>query len=382
LSVVNDEAIPAGASTRASIGTNRSVAAVMAALRPLAGMAVAIAAVWALAGVFFATQNHAMAPAGTDDLATGLFAMLASTFISALLTPFLLYAAERAPVRRGNIVRPVLKLVVPVLLFAIVRALFDAWSPTITDGAPLSADEFFVIAAATFHPHFLMGAGVVTVATLLHARRENVARRVRELRIENELSRAQLQLLQAEMEPHFLFNTLNAAAALLTRDREQAATTVFTLADLLRSSHELGQQTSIPVSSEVAFLESYLTLQKVRFPDRLTTRIIVDPEAWDVPVPSLILQPLVENAILHGVIDRPRGGTVTVTVRRHDDLLRLEVRDDGPGADAHELTNSHGLGLLNTRSRLQCLFKNDHQLQFERTSDEFVAAITIPITER
>jgi two-component system, LytTR family, sensor kinase len=376
--VLNDDVIPAPARTHASIGAMRPV--VIPSLPPLVGMALAIVAAWAAAGVFFATQNHAMALADSGDLATGLFVMLVSTFVSALLTPFLLYAVERAPVRRGDIVRPVLKLLVPVLLFAIAHALFDAWSPTILDGASLSWDEFFAIAAATVHPHFLMGAGVVTLATLLHARRENVNRRVREIRIENDLSRAQLQLLQAEMEPHFLFNTLNAAAALLTRDREQAASTVFTLASLLQSSHELGQQTSIAVSSEVAFLESYLTLQKVRFPDRLTTRIVVDPETWDLPVPSLILQPLVENAILHGVIDRPRGGTVTVSVHRHGDVLRLEVRDDGPGADAHELTTARGLGLANTRSRLQCLFKNDHQLQFLRTAGEFVVAMTIPIT--
>ena len=355
---------------------------VIPSLRRLAGMAVAIVAAWALAGVFFATQNFAMGLSNTGDLATEVFSILVSTFVSALLTPFLLYAVERTPVRRDNIVRPVLKLIVPVLLYAIVHAMFDAWSPILVDGTPWSAEEFFAIAAATVHPHFLMGVSVVTIANLLHARRENVARRVREIRIENELSRAQLQLLQAEMEPHFLFNTLNAAAALLTRDREQAASTVFTLADLLRSSHELGQQTSIPVSSEVAFLESYLTLQKVRFPDRLTTRIIVDPAAWDVPVPSLILQPLVENAILHGVIDRPRGGTVTVSVDRHGDVLRLEVRDDGAGADAHALTNGRGLGLANTRSRLQCLFKNDHQLEFFHAAGEFVVAMTIPITAR
>ena len=355
---------------------------VIPSLRPLPGMAVAIVAAWMLAGVFFATQNHAMSLTNTGDLATEVFSMMVSTFVSALLTPFLLYAVERTPVRRASIVRPVVFLAGPVLLYAIAHALFDAWSPIFVDGTPWSADEFYAIAAATVHPHFLMGVGVVTIANLLHARRENVARHVREIRIENDLSRAQLQLLQAEMEPHFLFNTLNAAAALLTRDREQAANTVFTLADLLRSSHELGQQTSIPVSSEVAFLESYLTLQKVRFPDRLTSRIIVDPEAWDIPVPSLILQPLVENAILHGVIDRPRGGTVTVSVDRHGDLLRLEVRDDGSGAEAHELTNGRGLGLANTRSRLQCLFKNDHQLDFFHAAGEFVVAMTIPITAR
>jgi predicted Na+-dependent transporter len=166
--VLNDDVIPARARTRASIDATRPV--VIPSLQPLAGMALAIVAAWVAAAVFFATQNQAMALSDTGDLATGLFVMLVSTFVSALLTPFLLYAVERAPVRRGDIVRPVLKLLVPVLLFAIAGALFDAWSPTILDGAPLSADEFFAIAAATFHPHFLMGASVVTIATLLHAR--------------------------------------------------------------------------------------------------------------------------------------------------------------------------------------------------------------------
>ena len=344
----------------------------------LAGVVLAIVAAWAAVGVFFATQHYATGRA--DDLETELFSMLLTMSISAFLTPFLLYAAERAPVRRGNVIKPVLKLAGPVLLYAIARSLFDAWSPTITDGGPVPTDEFFAIAAAIFHPHLILGAGVVTVANLLYARRENIARRVREIEIGKELSRAQLQLLQAEMQPHFLFNTLNAAAALLTKDRDQAANTVFTLAALLQSSHELGQRTSIPVSSEVAFLESYLTLQKVRFPDRLTTRIIVDPAAWDVPVPSLILQPLVENAILHGVVDRRDGGTVTIAVQHRGEVLRLEVRDDGSGAGARELTNGRGLGLANTRSRLQCLFKDDYQLQFRRASGEFVVAMTIPIT--
>ncbi len=338
--------------------------------------AVTIVAAWAVAGVFFATQN---ASVRGFDLSTELFGMLLSAFVSSLLTPFLLYAAERAPVSRASIAGPLLKLSVPVLLYAVVRALFDAWSPTITDGGPVSREEFFPIFAAVFHPHLLFGAGVVTIANLLHARRENVARRVREIRIGNDLSRAQLQLLQAEMEPHFLFNTLNAAAALLNKNRDQAASTVFTLAGLLRSSHDLGRQTTIPVSSEVGFLESYLTLQKVRFSDRLSTRIIVDPAAWDLPVPSLILQPLVENAILHGIIDRPSGGTVTILVHRTGDVLRLEVRDDGPGASAHDLTNGNGLGLANTRSRLHCLFKDDYQLQFFRTNSEFVVALTMPI---
>lgn len=343
----------------------------------LARTALAIVAAWALAAAFFATQNYTSGQ--TPSLETELFGMLVSTFVSAMLTPFLLYAAEKAPVTRTSILKPVLKLAVPVSLFGIAHALFDAWSPNLIDGGPSSPEEFFAIAAATFHPHVLMAASVVTVAQLLRVRRENLSRTVRQRQIEHDLSRARLQLLQAQMEPHFLFNTLNAAAALLAIDRERAATTVFTLGELLQSSHELGQRTSIPVSSEVAFLESYLTLQKVRFPDRLVTRILLDPAARDVPVPSLILQPLVENAIVHGVIDRAGGGSVTVSIRRDGRALHMEVRDDGPGATPEELTNGLGLGLANTRSRLECLYQKDFALQFHRAPGAFVVAMTIPV---
>jgi hypothetical protein len=341
---------------------------------------VAIAGGWMVAGGFFATQNYtaAVASGHPGDLAIELSAMLVSMFVSALLTPFLLYAVEKTPVTRTNIVKPALALSVPVVLFGIVHAFFDAWSPAITDGASLDAQDFFRIMAATFHPHILMAASVVAIVHLLRAWRENAARAVRERQVENDLSRAQLQLLQAQMEPHFLFNTLNAATALLATDREGAATTVFTLAELLQSSHDLGGQTSIPVSAEVAFLEAYLSLQKVRFPDRLETRIIVDPAARDVPVPSLILQPLVENAILHGVIERAGGGNVTVSIRREGSDLYMEVRDDGAGATPQQLTSGRGLGLANTRSRLECLYKDDFTLRFHHAPDAFVAAVTIP----
>lgn len=342
----------------------------------LVRMALAIVVAWAVAGAVFASQNYSLGAA--QSLESELLAMLMATLVSALLTPFLLYAAEAMPVTRTRILKPGLVQLAAALLYAIVRALIDAWSPVVVDGAALSEKEFYAVAAAVVHPHFMMAITVVIIAHLLRARRENAWKAVREKQIESDLSRAQLQLLQAQMQPHFLFNTLNAAAALLAKDRERAATTVCTLAELLRTSHDLGSQTSIPVSSEVAFLESYLTLQKVRFPDRLKARIVVDPAARDVLVPSLILQPLVENAVLHGVTGRVAGGSVVVSILRQGDRLHMEVRDDGAGAAPYDLANGRGLGVANTRSRLECLFKKDFALRFYCASDAFVAAMTIP----
>jgi signal transduction histidine kinase len=342
-------------------------------------MAVTIVVSWAIAGVFFATQNYTTAIAAglTGQFEGEVLDMMLDAFSLSLLTPFLLYAVERAPLRRNHVLRSILILAVPVCLFAAANALFDAWSPTITDGRPLSHDAFVFVAEATFHSHFLLGGFVVTVASLLRARRENASRRIRETRIESELSRAQLQLLQAEMEPHFLFNTLNAAAALLSFDRERAATTMFTLADLLQQSQKLGDQVAVSIATEVAFLESYLQLQKVRYGARLQVRIVVDPAACDLAVPSLILQPLVENAIVHGITPRARGGTVTVNIRRDRDRLRIEVGDDGPGAAPEQLFAGRGLGLSNTRRRLQCLFKDAFDLEFLREDGHFIVRMII-----
>jgi len=349
----------------------------------LAGTAIAILAAWAVTGAFVATQTYtsALAYGRTGYLDTELLQMLLGTFVYALMTPFLLYFAERWPVTKGNIIPPLLKIFGPVFLFGVAHAWFDAWSPRFINDARLSPHDFMVIMVATFHPHFILGACVIGVANLRRASRENAARQIRERQIEKDLARAQLQLLQAEMQPHFLFNTLNAAAALLRSDREAAATTVFTLAALLQRSQDLGRQVSIPVLSEVEFLESYLALQKVRFSDRLSTRIVVDPAAYSVAVPSLLLQPLVENAIVHGVIGRREGGSVTVEIRRDGPRLRMEVRDDGCGADAGQLNAGEGLGLANTRGRLECLFKDEFQLQFRRAAGEFVVAVTIPARE-
>lgn len=341
--------------------------------------AVIIVLSWLVAGVFFATQTWAeeVSNGRSAFLVGEVLNMTLEAFSLSLWTPFLLYAVERAPIRRNHVLRSILILAGPVFLFAVANALFDAWSPTITDRAPLSREAFRFVAEATFHSHFLLGGIVVAIASLLHARRENAARRIHETQIESELSRAQLQLLQAEMQPHFLFNTLNAAAALLSFDRERAATTMFTLADLLQQSQKLGEQAAVSIATEVAFLESYVELQKVRFGARLQVRIVVDPAAANLAVPSLILQPLVENAIVHGITSRARGGTVTVNIRRDRDRLRIEVADDGPGADPDQLFAGRGLGLSNTRRRLQCLFKDTFDLDFLREDGRFIVRMII-----
>jgi LytS/YehU family sensor histidine kinase len=175
---------------------------------------------------------------------------------------------------------------------------------------------------------------------------------------------------EEQLHPHFLFNTLNSILPLVFRDRDAAARTVVRLGDLLRLSLQNEASDLIPLRKELEVLQVYLEIQETRFQDRLTVRLDVEREAEEALVPNLILQPLVENAIKHGIAARPGAGRVEVLARRDGARLLLRVRDDGPGpSEVPPRGNPRregGVGLRNTRDRLELLYANDHDFTFER----------------
>lgn len=170
------------------------------------------------------------------------------------------------------------------------------------------------------------------------------------------LAQAQLDALKMQLHPHFLFNTLNAIAVLVKKQETVAATRMIGgLADLLRMAlRNQGAQT-VPLDEELAFVDSYLEIERVRFGPRLRVRRNVAPEALSALVPNLILQPLVENAIKHGLEPKPEGGCLELVAVREGDGLRIEVRDDGAGLGAGSAAGS-GIGLANVRERLERLY--------------------------
>ena len=169
-----------------------------------------------------------------------------------------------------------------------------------------------------------------------------------------------------QLHPHFLFNTLNSILPLVFRDRDAASRTVVRLSDLLRLSLQNEGSDLIPLRKELELLKVYLEIQQTRFQDRLTVRLDVEPGIGDALVPNLILQPLVENAIKHGIAARPGSGRVEVHARRDADTLHLLVRDDGPGPDASAppRPGEGGVGLRNTRDRLELLYPGRHAFEF------------------
>lgn len=178
-------------------------------------------------------------------------------------------------------------------------------------------------------------------------------------RMERSLAEARLNALRMQLDPHFLFNALNTISSHVERNPKLTRRMIEHLGDLLRMSLECKDRQEVPLSEEMAFLEHYLEIQRIRFGNHLQVRLEIDPAVRFASVPSLMLQPLVENAIRHGISRRGAGGTVTVTANADNDRLSIRVLDDGVGLpDGWTLETSEGLGLSVTRERIAGLYPN------------------------
>jgi LytS/YehU family sensor histidine kinase len=181
------------------------------------------------------------------------------------------------------------------------------------------------------------------------------------LTLERQLSQSQLKALQMQMEPHFLFNTLNALASLVAQGRNpEAARTLGHLNTILRMTLQRRAPEKVPFTEELRVIESYLAIQQVRFADRLTVKIEATPEALEGLVPCFLLQPIIENAIQHGMAAMESGGLIETEVKRVGDNLWMQVRDNGTGSTAVP-TKGHGIGMQNTRERLAFFYPDTHE---------------------
>jgi len=209
--------------------------------------------------------------------------------------------------------------------------------------------------------------------------RESRARAVRAAHLEARLAEARLKTLEAELHPHFLFNTLHAISTLVHTQPESADRMISRLSDLLRITFDRSGAACVPLQEELEFLQKYLEIEQTRFEDRLTVDYEIDPDTLDAEVPRLILQPLVENAIKHGVAPRSGPGTVSIASRRDGDRLCLVVRDNGVGLTGGTRAKLHGgVGLSNTRDRLECLYGTDHALDFVESHPGLVVEMRLP----
>jgi two-component system, LytTR family, sensor kinase len=220
---------------------------------------------------------------------------------------------------------------------------------------------------------------LVGLAHALAYRAESERNAVDTAHLETRLVEAQLQSLQHQLRPHFLFNTLNTISGLMRSDLNAADRMMDRLGDLLRMTLSSSNVQEVTLREELELLQKYLDIEQTRFGQRLTVRVQVQPETLDARVPNLLLQPLVENAVRHGVLPHARPGVVVVDASKVGTQLRIEVRDNGDGLPPDRLTLlNEGVGLGNTRERLQHLYRANHSLSFSNTAEGFAVSVAIP----
>jgi len=204
-------------------------------------------------------------------------------------------------------------------------------------------------------------------------------REVRASQLEVRLARAQLDMLKMQLHPHFLFNTLHAISTLMHRDIDAAETMIIKLSDLLRLSLDANDEHEVPMRQELDFLKRYLDIEQIRFGDRLVVDFDIAPETQGAFVPNLILQPIVENAVNHGISKIVSQGRIFLHARKRNGALQIEVGDNGPGFPEGGDSPVSRTGLANTRARLEQLYGSEGRLAFRRPEGGgLVVQMTIP----
>jgi two-component system, LytTR family, sensor kinase len=349
----------------------------------LVRLAVFIAAAWTFLGFYFASQQRVIAR--TQGQPENIYELTIETTVAmivwALLTPGIIWVAERLPIERPHAVRNTVAMLAIGLAFAVMRGAMDAAVPPAFEQKHLDRQRFLQVMVAGFHTDLMLFVAIASVVNYGCLRRKTDEQHRREVQAEANLADARLRRLRGDLQPHFLFNTLNDVAALAPVNGAKAGEAISQLADLLERSAE-AERDQVRVSEELDFIRRYLDLQKLRFGSRLEVRIEVDdPKLLSASIPPLLLQPLVENSIVHGIRKLAAGGTVTVRASRSGDELRFEVRDTGPGCDpATPFARGH-VGVTNTVARLDYLYGDAPWLRYRRDGKEFVAELRIPVLQ-
>ena len=341
---------------------------------------------WTVLGLLIASQAVFRATLAGDPFPGSRVALaLVGVYTWAAFTPLIVRVARRWPIRRRDWRRPLaVHLLTAVLLMPLDVGTFLAADRLWLHALDL---EEGVSLAGLFARVFLWSFGYsilwyATVAGITHAVDNRRAYRERELRaaeLEGRLTQAQLEVLKMQLQPHFLFNALHAISALVHEDPDAAKGMLARLGELLRLTLRNEGRQEVSLREELELLEPYLQIEQTRFQDRLTVHRLVEPQALEARVPNMILQPLVENAVRHGISRRARPGTIEIRARRWNGMLELEVRDDGVGLGVGRREVRERVGLGNTRARLRQLYGDRYSLELrESPGGGVTAAIAIP----
>jgi two-component system LytT family sensor kinase len=327
-----------------------------------------IGAFWTLVGLAFASQFYLSSTllGRSVTWAQAIGYSLGDWYVWALLSLPVLWLARRYPPEGAQPWRTAgIHLVAALacsLVYVLLRSLVGVAHSRVLDEPVTFAEVFRPLLVRTFPFNLLVYGVIVTISHAIDYYRKYHERTVHALELEKHLTEARLQSLLRQLKPHFLFNTLNGIASLMHSDVHAADKMLVRLSELLRlTMHHPGQPLT-KLRDEVAFIEKYLEIERIRFRDRLSVEITAAPDTLEAEVPSLIIQPLVENAIRHGLEPQARPGRITVESRREGQSLLLLVRDNGGGMPPGGFTRE-GIGLANTRERLRELYGDRHRFE-------------------
>lgn len=324
-----------------------------------------IALIWSAVGLFDATQNiFVMRAEGMHHAWGRLFLRLFISWLPwALATPVVFFLGRRYPPTKF---RPVYGWSIHVAACAAIGLAYSGWvagldtllNPWLN---PVPAGGYLHAWMDTFYNGLLadviLYCSILAVSYVLDSRERLAWQQTETARLNEQLSKAQLNALRRQIEPHFLFNTLNAIAGLVREKRNDAAVSMIAgLSDFLRRVLEDSNRQQVPLGEEMEFVQKYMDIQKVRFADRLELSMDVPEELFSAQVPSLILQPMVENAVKHGISKRVQGGAIRISAFRSNGRLTLSVYNDGPKLPAGWDKAGSGIGISNVRTRLRGLY--------------------------
>jgi two-component system LytT family sensor kinase len=306
-------------------------------------------------------------------------------YIPALLAPTIMAVAVRYRLGRTPWPTQVAVHLGGVLAYSLVHisVLLAARWLLFQEDRPATYPTFWNYARLTYlmQLDFLLMTylSLVGLAHALAYRRELEWRALDAAHLETRLVEAQLQALQRQLHPHFLFNTLNTISGLMRTNLDAADQMIDRLGDLLRMTlHSSGTQ-EVALKRELDVLQKYLEIEQTRFGNRLRVSTHIDPETLDARVPNLLLQPLVENAVRHGIAPHLRPGSIAIHAAREGSRLKIDIVDSGAGLPPDRLMAlNRGVGLDNTRARLEHLYPSQHRFAFSNLDDGFCVTVVIP----
>ena len=353
----------------------------------------AVFGVWTLLGLFWATRLYFSYNQGGEVIVPWSVSVtwgLIDFYAWGALSPLVILLARKIRIERDAWLAPgLIHLTLSVVFAALQLLIFSGLYIMVGGleyGAKSSVDMgiwgvWKAMVLGKLHSSIIIYWGILIATLALDYHRRLRVEKLKAAEMSTRLARSELAALKMQLHPHFLFNTLNTIASLVREQPDEAEKTVVRLADLLRTSLKGASDSGIPLREEILFIEKYLAIEGIRFQDRLKIEMNIADEVLDANIPALILQPLVENAVKHGIATLERDGLLTVAAYLASDkaTLVLQVTDNGPGfPEDWESVSENRIGLANTRERLRQLY--DDKQQFSITSLEPTGAqVTIEL---